>query len=179
MQHNQIVEALKQASRDSFGPNLAVKPIEDVYLPNPKAVATSKALIAQLQFELQNTISTHELEVEKLNSNFKNQLNKANDEIDELKLGLKHLQNEKLQLQHDMLRQNNDFQMRCYDLLDKQVTKLSEQKSAELESINRRNEILIQQMSEAHISEVRCLKDRIADLERQIKFANQNFYRLH
>lgn len=46
-------------------------------------------------------------------------------------------------------------------LIDKQVTRLAEEKSAELQQINRRNEMLITQMCEAHKNEVRCLRDRI------------------
>lgn len=49
------------------------------------------------------------------------------------------------------------------------MTRLSEEKASELHQINRRNEMLIMQMCEAHKNEVRCLRDRISELERQIR----------
>jgi hypothetical protein len=49
------------------------------------------------------------------------------------------------------------------------VTRISEEKASELQQINRRNEMLILQMCDAHKSEVRCLRDRILELEKQTK----------
>jgi len=46
------------------------------------------------------------------------------------------------------------------------MTRLAKEKDSELEQINRRNEMLIMQMCEAHKSEVKCLNDRIAELKR-------------
>jgi len=41
-----------------------------------------------------------------------------------------------------------------------------DEKQTELAAINQRNELLITQMCEAHKTEVRCLKERISELER-------------
>ena len=44
-----------------------------------------------------------------------------------------------------------------------------DEKQTELAAINQRNELLITQMCEAHKTEVRCLKERISELERQLR----------
>ena len=47
---------------------------------------------------------THEIAVEKLHSDYKYNITEGRNQVDELKLSLKHMQSEKNQLKHDMQR---------------------------------------------------------------------------
>ena len=54
-------------------------------------------------------------------------------------------------------------------LVDKQTEMIYKEHTASQEKTNERNEMLIRQMCEAHNNETRTLRDRIADLQQQLK----------
>lgn len=82
---------------------------------------------------------------------------------------LKHSQTKITTQTQDIQRVKDDYQMQLSYLVDKQTEMIYKEHTASQEKTNERNEMLIRQMCEAHNNETRTLRDRIADLQQQLK----------
>ena len=96
--------------------------------------------------EMQQKVLDFELQLEKSALNNKIDLQKKDDEIYELKMMLKHKDNELRTLSSNYDRTREDFTYRLQESLDRLHDRLTMEKHHDIQGINERNEVLIKQL---------------------------------
>ena len=105
--------------------------------------------------DLEEKVLFLELKAEKVALEHKNRVQEKDDEISEAHLKFKHKESDYRQAMSQVERLNEDIQSRISEALDRQSDRLANEKQADMDAMNRRNEQLIKQLVESHSAETR------------------------
>ena len=179
-QFNKIIAALKQTAEEnnakkksepeSASKNQITNPNQKDWKETLDELNKNKELVNSLE----EKVLELELKAEKVALDHKIALQQKNDELGEERLKLKHKESDLRQSNAQIERLNEDIQNRIQEALDRQSERLGNEKQADIDSMNRRNEQLIKQLVDSHSNETRQLRDLLLQQERKTREAEHN-----
>ena len=123
--------------------------------------------------EQQEQILRLELKVEKMALDHKIKVQEKDDALGEEGMNLRHKESELREAKRALERAREDIGFRVQEAVDRVQDRLASEKQADMEAINRRNEMLIRSLVDNHCAEAKMLRERLLNQERQKRDCEQ------
>ena len=100
-----------------------------------------------------------ELKIEKISLDNKIAIQEKDDIITEERMNVRHKESELRGVKSALERSREDIGFRVQEAVDRAQDRLSAEKQADIEAINRRNEMLIKSLVDNHCAEAKMLRE--------------------